>query len=60
MSDHSLINITLDLIESKKEGRGFWKFNNSLLTEKDYIKLVKDIQKNNNYVTKNKKWEFIK
>ena len=64
MSDHSLINITLDLIETKKRGKGFWKLNNSLLTDMDYIKIVKDSLKEikNNYVTKNKnmKWEFVK
>ena len=26
---------------NKEQGRGYWKFNNSLLKNKDYIKVVK-------------------
>jgi hypothetical protein len=41
ISDHSIIEITLSLLDFDK-GRGFWKFNNSLLRDDNYIKLVKD------------------
>ena len=40
-SDHSVIELTLSLLDFDK-GRGFWKFNNSLLRDDNYIKLVKD------------------
>ena len=42
-SDHSLISMTVELIETPKRGKGFWKFNNSPLTDIDYIQLVKNI-----------------
>ena len=41
-SDHSGILLDLTLNENER-GRGYWKFNNSLLKDQKYIKLVKDI-----------------
>ena len=40
-SDHSIISIALKQ-EGFEHGRAYWKFNNSLLKNKDYIKKVKD------------------
>ena len=40
-SDHSLPLLDIDLTRFKK-GRGFFKFNNSLLKEPEYVKLVND------------------
>ena len=40
-TDHSSILLKLKFINNAR-GRGYWKFNNSLLKNKDYIKLVKD------------------
>ena len=40
-SDHSGILLDLTLNENER-GRGYWKFNNSLLKDQNYIKLVKD------------------
>ena len=40
-TDHSSILLKLKFINNK-QGRGYWKFNNSLLKNKDYTKLVKD------------------
>ena len=40
-TDHSSILLKLKFINNQR-GRGYWKFNNSLLKNKDYIKLVKD------------------
>lgn len=37
-SDHSPVVLTNEF----KGGKGFWKFNNSLLTDKDYVKLIKE------------------
>ena len=41
-TDHS--GITLDLVfnYNNERGRGYWKFNNSLLKDQNYIKIVKD------------------
>ena len=41
-SDHSPVVLFCRLSELKK-GRGFWKFNNSLLTDKDYVLLIKEL-----------------
>ena len=40
-TDHSSILLKLKFINNEP-GRGYWKFNNSLLKNKDYIKLIKD------------------
>ena len=41
-TDHS--GITLDLVfnYNNERGRGYWKFNNSLLKDQNYIKIVRD------------------
>ena len=39
-SDHSLCYITINCTEQKR-GKGTWKFNNSLLFDHDYVRLVK-------------------
>ena len=41
LSDHSLINIELELTGTSKRGRGYWKFNNDLLSDLGYIELIK-------------------
>ena len=39
-TDHSGITLKLKLIDSKR-GRGYWKLNNTLLKDKDYVSLIK-------------------
>ena len=39
-SDHSMVILSIKLQEFKK-GKGLWKFNNSLLHNKEYVELVK-------------------
>lgn len=53
-SDHSGITLKLEFNEHKR-GRGYWKFNNLLLKDKDYIKLVKETinEVKNTYIRKN-------
>ena len=41
-SDHSLIEVKICFREKETRGRTFWKFNNSLLFHKDFIKEIKD------------------
>ena len=41
MSDHSTVVLSLTVNEFKK-GKGLWKFNNSLLKDIEYAKLIKD------------------
>ena len=40
-SDHNLITLKLN-VNKHPRGKGSWKFNNNLLTNADYIKLIKD------------------
>ncbi len=40
-TDHSLIDMKLDLSKIER-GKGYWKFNNSLLGDKEYIDLVNE------------------
>lgn len=42
LTDHSMILLELRLTNFTK-GRGFWRFNNSLLKDRQYIQQVKDI-----------------
>ena len=39
-SDHALISIEIDF-RNFKRGRGYWKFNNSLLKDLEYVSVVK-------------------
>ena len=43
-TDHSLITLKLN-IGNMSRGRGFWKFNSSLLQDKDYVDIVKNVIK---------------
>ncbi len=44
-SDHSIINITLT-ISNDKRGKGFWKFNTSLLSDQEYVHIIKNTIRN--------------
>ena len=63
-SDHSIISLNIDLINTQRRGKGFWKFNNSLLCDIEYITMIKEIISNisNEFETHNKNtiWEFAK
>ena len=63
-SDHSLIRMALGLSNTSKRGKGFWKFNNDLLTDKDYINLIKlcikNIKDSVQMENTNQLWEYIK
>ena len=39
-TDHSFIGVEINLEESNR-GKGFWKFNTSLLKDKEYVRTVK-------------------
>ena len=44
-TDHSLITLALTLRQSPERHKGFWKFNNSLLTDKDYVDKITNFWK---------------
>ena len=63
-SDHSLIKLVVDLLHTQKRGKGYWKFNNSLLHDKTYVQLIKEELKilatNKDIQDKCCFWDFIK
>ena len=65
-SDHSALSLVLALCEKKAErGPGFWKSNNSLLADKEYIKLISEkipefASKYHDVTDKGFVWELIK
>ena len=63
-SDHSIISITLELSNTQKRGKGFWKFNNELLKDQTYIAMIKtiikDIKENVTMENKCQLWDFVK
>ena len=55
----------MEIIETQKRGKGYWKFNNDLLTDTDYVEKIKqtinNIRMDNcNIANKNTLWEYIK
>ncbi|CAC5379210.1 unnamed protein product [Mytilus coruscus] len=64
-SDHSLIKLTLSGENFSERGPGFWKFNSGLLTDRDYVDIVKNTlsecdNKYHNLENKTLKWDTIK
>ena len=64
-SDHSIINIELNIACDQKRGSVFWKFNAILLKDNEYVSLIKNLIKNckaqyNNYENKALLWDIIK
>ena len=41
-TDHSLISLSLSF-NNNERGKGFWKFNTSLLHDGEYVKLIKSV-----------------
>ena len=63
-SDHSVVSLTLNLTDQEKRGRGFFKFNNSLLEDKHYVELIKttikDFTAENKIENKGLLWDCLK
>ena len=53
-SDHSLVKLCFKLADLQSRGRGVFKFNGSLLEDKEYVEMVKKVIDNfilnNNYM----------
>ena len=62
-SDHCIVNINIE-INQQKRGPGFWKMNNSLLQNKDYVYfikgVIKDIKNNDVDLDAQTLWDFCK
>ena len=63
-SDHSLIKLEIKLVQTQQRGKGYWKFNNSMLHDKTYVTLIKEELKklSTNCEIKDKScfWDFVK
>jgi hypothetical protein len=64
-TDHSLIKLVLLLPNTPRRGKGFWKFNNSLLTDKAYTELIETFFENyvdtyNEISNKSLAWDALK
>ena len=65
-SDHSALQLYINPEEKEaKRGPGFWKFNNSLLTDKEYIELITKsiptfLRKYEDVTDKGLFWEMVK
>ena len=64
-SDHSLLKLSLLLEGVAKQGRGWWKMNTSLLSDNEYISLVRSTIKHVktdliNLSNKDIAWDYIK
>ena len=64
-SDHSLLRLSFKFPTEHVKGRGFWKFNASLLHDKDYVSLIKRVISENElrykeYQDKSLLWDVIK
>ena len=64
-SDHSIVQIIYQLKGTSPRGKGFWKFNVSLLRDRDYINKLKEVLNvsKTNYKSMNNKglkWDLIK
>lgn len=62
-SDHSIPYLHL-LQDNNSRGRGFWKFNNSLLYEKQFVDIINNLitveLDNYEFDSHKEKWEYIK
>ena len=63
-SDHSIISLSLNIAETVNRGKGYWKFNNDLLIDKEYIAIINEriaeIKINVNMADKIQQWEYVK
>ena len=41
-SDHSVVSLNLELLDTVKRGKGFWKMNTSLLKDEEYLAHMRD------------------
>ncbi|KAJ8017477.1 hypothetical protein HOLleu_45089 [Holothuria leucospilota] len=62
-SDHSFVNLSLSLFTEKRVP-GYWKFNNSLLQDPDYLDIITNVinsfEENHTYSNPSLRWEGLK
>ena len=62
-SDHSIVLLSIDIAENAKRGKGFWKFNNDLLIDRECVSLINETISNRkttvNMADKIQLWEYV-
>jgi hypothetical protein len=63
-SDHNYTTVTLK-ISDENRGKGFWKFNNTLLKDPTYVHMMKEmirneIDQNSHFIDKGFLWDYVK
>ena len=64
-SDHSALILNFCNVQNEARGRGYWKFNNSLIQDKEFVEAMKNAIPNflksaSSYDDPIMKWEFVK
>jgi len=65
-TDHSAITLSIKPLPNSKHGPSFWKMNNSLLDDKNYVQMIRDLIGNTknelkqNIFNPHMKWELMK
>ena len=64
-SDHSALKLNFCNVQNEARGRGYWKFNNSLIQDKEFVEAMKNAIPNflkiaSSFDDPIMKWEFVK
>ena len=64
-SDHSALKLNFYTVQNEARGRGYWKFNNSLIQDKEFAEAMKNAIPNflgsaSSFDDPMMKWEFVK
>ena len=64
-SDHSTLKLNFCNVQNEARGRGYWKFNNSLIQDKEFVKAMKNaipkfLKIASSFDDPIMKWEFVK
>ena len=64
-SDYSALKFNFCTVQNEARGRGYWKFNNSLIQDKEFVEAVKNeipnfLESASSFDDPMMKWEFVK
>ena len=59
-SDHSTLKLNFCNVQNKARGRGYWKFNNSLIQDKEKNAIPNFLKIASSFDDPIMKWEFVK
>ena len=64
-SDHSALKLNFCTVQNEARGRGYWKFNNSLIQDNEFVEAMKNaipdfLESASSFDDSMMKWEFVK